>query len=152
MQVAQVAFRKHATADSVSVEILLDGTLLTDYVRDAELASATKDGQPQLAGKYGGLPWKVIATDLLLGEASGIWKLLEANQGKRVPLLLCECGEPGCWPLMATIEVSAEHVTWSDFRQPHRKGWDHSKLGPFTFDRAQYLGALEAARHSAGEE
>lgn len=146
---AHVAFRKHATPDAVTVEILIDGKLLTDNVRDAESESATKEGHPDLAGKYSGLPWEVIPTDLLLGQATGIWRVLEANQGERVPVLICDCGEPGCWPLVATIEVTDDRVTWSDFRQPHRKHWDHSRLGPFSFDRTQYLAALHEARCSS---
>jgi hypothetical protein len=150
--VPQVAFRKHATPDAVTVEILVDGRLLTDHVRDAESESATREGNPDLAGKYGGLPWETIPTGLLLGEATGIWRVLETDQGDRVPVLICECREPGCWPLMATIEVTADRVTWSDFRQPYRKHWDHSTLGPFSFDKSQYLTALEEARRLTRED
>lgn len=140
------------TPDAVTVEIVIDGKPLMDYVRDAESASATKEGHPNLAGKYSGLPWEVIPTDLPLGQATGIWRVLEASQGERVPVLVCDCGEPGCWPLMATIEITADRVTWSDFRQPHRRDWDHSRLGPFSFDKAQYFTALEDARRSSSHE
>lgn len=148
---AHVAFRKLTTKDAETVEILVDGELLTDLVRDTESESAAKEGRPDLAGKYGGLPWENVATNLLLGEADGIWGVLEHEQGPhRVPLLLCDCGEPGCWPLLASIEVTADHVTWRDFRQPHRPNWDYSRLGPFSFDKTQYLAALEDARRPRG--
>ena len=144
---ARVDFRKRASADKQVVEVLIDGRSLGDVVRDAESKSASEEGHPDLAGKYDGLPWELVATDLLLGEAHGIWAVLEASQAPhRVPLLLCECGEPGCWPLVATIEVREDRVIWRDFRQPHRKQWDYSKLGPFSFDRSQYVGALREAR------
>lgn len=60
----------------------------------------------------------------------------------KVPLLGCECGEWGCWPLLATIRATEETVTWSDFEQPHRKARDYAEFGPFVFDRAQYDEAL----------
>lgn len=139
-----VAFRKN---DADVVEILVDGEPLIDLVRRAESASAAKEGYRDLAGKYGGLPWNLVATNLLLGEATGIWTVLEGDQApNRAPLLLCDCGEPGCWPLLASIEVTADRVTWRNFRQPHRPTWDYSTLGPFSFDKAQYLDALEEAR------
>jgi hypothetical protein len=50
--------------------------------------------------------------------------------------------------LIASIDVTPDRVTWSNFRQPHRPKWDHSRLGPFSFDRAQYLAALEEARRA----
>jgi hypothetical protein len=147
---ARLDLRKRASSGKNVVDILIDGRPLRDFVREAESESATKEGHADLAGKYGGLPWGIIATDLLLGRADGVWAVLEASQGPhRVPLLLCECGEPGCWPLMATIEMADDRVTWRDFRQPHREGWDYSKLGPFSFNRAQYLGALQEGRSPA---
>jgi len=85
-----------------------------------------------------------------MGEAFGIWGVLERAQAKhRVPLLVCDCGEPGCWPLMATVEVTDHEVVWRDFRQPHREKWDYTALGPFTFDRAEYARALDQARSDA---
>jgi hypothetical protein len=147
--VAQVAFRKLSAPDSQTVEILVDGTPLVDLVRKAESESAAEEGHPNLAGKYAGLPWETLATNLLLGEATGVWSVLEGNQSPgRAPLLLCECGEPGCWPLIASIDVTPDRVTWRNFRQPYRPKWDHSNLGPFSFDRAQYLAALEEARRA----
>jgi hypothetical protein len=152
LDVAQVAFRKHATSDAETVEVLVDGKLLTELVREAESESAAQEGHPDLAGKYGGLPWTILSTRLWLGEATGIWSVLESEKDtQRVPLLLCECGEPGCWPLMATIEITADHVTWHDFRQPHRKNWDYSKLGPFSFEVTQYLAALDEARRATSK-
>jgi hypothetical protein len=121
------------------VDILIDERPLREFVRDAELGCAAAEGHPELAGKYEGLPSEVLATDLLVGRPSGIWAVLEAAQGAgRIPLLVCECGEAGCWPLMTTLEITNESVFWRDFRQPHRRSWDYKKLGPFTFARTQY--------------
>jgi len=71
--------------------------------------------------------------------------------GAKVPLLGCECGEWGCWPLLATIRATAETVTWSDFEQPHRKDRDYAEFGPFVFDRAQYDEALAHLTSAVGD-
>lgn len=68
--------------------------------------------------------------------------------GNAVLLMQCECGEVGCWPLLAKLEVTDTTVTWSDFQQPHRGPqspagwWRYDNLGPFSFDRVQYEAAL----------
>jgi hypothetical protein len=40
--------------------------------------------------------------------------------GQEVPLLGCECGEWGCWPLVARVATAHGVVKRSEFRQPHR--------------------------------
>lgn len=64
--------------------------------------------------------------------------------GPKTPVLGCECGEWGCWPLMAHIIVTADSVTWDSIEQPHRKTRDYTAFGPFRFDRRQYDDALQA--------
>jgi len=63
---------------------------------------------------------------------------------------------------MADIDIEAQTVIWSDLRSPwlggktyspfvseeeaFKEGWyplDYSGLGPFTFEREQYLSSLE---------
>ena len=56
-------------------------------------------------------------------------------------LLDCECGSPGCWSLMATVTLTDDEVTWTDFEQVHRGGWDYGQLA-FVFERGQYGAAL----------
>jgi hypothetical protein len=56
-------------------------------------------------------------------------------------LLGCECGEWGCWPLTARVEIGDGVVRWTGFRQGHRD-WDLSALGPFEFELEQYMTAL----------
>ncbi|WP_329021712.1 hypothetical protein [Streptomyces sp. NBC_01423] len=62
--------------------------------------------------------------------------------GPKAPVLGCECGEWGCWPLMVRITATADLVTWDAFEQPHRTTRDYTALGPFHFDRHQYDDAL----------
>jgi hypothetical protein len=74
-------------------------------------------------------------------------ELLPSSSDRRVDLLGCgSCGEAGCWPLEARIDVDDGAVTWRAFRQPHRPDRDYSGLGPFRFDAAAYRTALTAAR------
>lgn len=144
-----VTFRKRRATGGQVIDLLIDDHHLRDLVRYVELPSATTDGQADIAGKYESLPGEVLTTGLFEGQAAGIWAVLEAHQSRgRVPLLVCECGEAGCWPLMATVDVTGDTVIWRDFRQPHRKGWSYGGLGPFTFERSQYFAALEWARSS----
>lgn len=63
----------------------------------------------------------------------------------RMWLLGCDCGEVGCWPLEVTTTIAHGQVTWTNFRQPHRSGWDYTDFGPFTFDERQYRDAVEKA-------
>lgn len=56
----------------------------------------------------------------------------------RVPLLGCECGDWGCWPLMARIRVAHGKVIWDDFVQPHRPDRDYSGFGPFRFPEPDF--------------
>jgi hypothetical protein len=130
------------------LRVTVDGEDLNEIARRAELPDATRDAQPDVAGGYAGL--RASAFKGLIGEhflgGSGS-HLFSGPDGKTV-LLGCVCGDPGCWPLMARVEVGASEVRWSDFEQPHRDSWSHEGLGPFVFDREQYAAALEAADRS----
>ncbi|MEU7597086.1 hypothetical protein AB0B79_29265 [Streptomyces sp. NPDC039022] len=64
--------------------------------------------------------------------------------GDKRPLLGCECGELGCWPLMARVTVTADLVTWGGFEQPYRMERNYTAFGPLQFDRRQYDNALRA--------
>ena len=65
-------------------------------------------------------------------------------------LLGCECGELGCWPLMARIDVREGEIVWSDFEQPHRAdSWSYQALGPIGFERNQYEDALARAERTS---
>ncbi len=79
----------------------------------------------------------------------------------RSVLLTCTCLEELCNSIVAKITVSADTVTWSEIRSPFLGAetglWvdmdgsentdgcpiNYSALGPFVFDREQYLNALD---------
>ena len=130
-------------------EIEIDGKSLVAKLKAFETPFAQAEGHPNIAGGYSGLPASsyLLPSRHFFGEQPHP-KTREA----RVELLGCgDCGEMGCWPILARIDVEKDCVTWSNFQQPHRSGrgksavWDYSHFGPFVFDRAQYEEALQKA-------
>jgi hypothetical protein len=149
--------RPHQEGDhSSGIRIRINGHELTDLVREVEASFAGAEGASTVAGAYAGLPPSEDTcppSRHFLGAPS--WQVYDYS-GK-TQILQCECGEPGCWPLVCRIDVSAHQVIWADFEQPHRttgRGrsvWTYDRLGPFTFERQQYDSALEVLR-GAGEQ
>jgi hypothetical protein len=114
---------------------LVDGTELATLVTDFEAAQGYEP-----AGGYDGVTPAFISNleiaRHLLGEPS--------DQGA-TEVLSCQCGEWGCWPLLASITVADGEVTWSAFAQPHRRDRDYRAFGPFRFDEHQYRAAVTQA-------
>lgn len=133
---------------SGGIRLFVNGQNFADLVREQELRFATAEGSPSIAGAYAGLP---PSPDVLPPSGHFLGRPTAAlyDFDERVQILGCECGEPGCWPLVCRIQVTDERVTWSDFEQPHRspssnRHWSYEDFGPFTFDRRQYEAALAA--------
>jgi hypothetical protein len=125
--------------DYFALDIRVDDRDFLEYVREIEKPFAAAEGHPGLAGKYEALPADMALTELATKEA------------EKVSLYDCECGCFGCWPLRVRISVSDKIITWSDFEQPHRGAkslaswWRYDELGPFEFDRKQYVSAIAKA-------
>jgi hypothetical protein len=123
---------------------MIDGQSLVDLVAAFEAQRAYEP-----SGGYAG----IIPAHFNFGVLT---RYYEAREDRQWPspqhawLLGCDCGEVGCWPLTARIEVTADDVTWSDFGQPHRPGWDYEGFGPFVFERQQYAGAVSRAVEAVG--
>ena len=137
------------------IEIAINGESLVTKLRAFEMPFAQAEGAPRIAGGYSGLPASshLLPSRHFFGEQNN-----PETRAGRVELLLCrDCGEIGCWPILARIEVTNDRVTWSDFQQPYRTGWgkaavwDFSHFGPFVFERGQYEKALREAS-SRGEQ
>ena len=113
----------------------IDGIPLTELIDRFE----TGAGMQPAGDAYGGL----IPEFFRFGPMEDHFHGRSTNaMGPKTPLLGCECGEWGCWPLMASITVTASLVTWDSFEQPHRTTRDYTTFGPFQFDRHQYDDAL----------
>lgn len=129
---------RHGDHVVTEIGILINGRPLEVLAREVELAPASDEGKPKLAGDYSPLTLSDVRADRahFLGTPIASW----FEDGDTV-LMGCPCGEWGCWPLTARVEVSETTVAWTGFRNGHRD-WDLSELGPFTFDRVQYEDAL----------
>ena len=129
--------------DYAALELLIDGESLIEAVRRYERPMAEAEGHPGLAAAY---VWPVPPARQLATLRQGA-----ADADDKRALLECACGEPGCWPLLATVTVGSAQVIWSGFEQPHRRAdsagghWDYGGFGPFVFERAAYDAALRPA-------
>jgi len=122
----------------VEVVPMVDGEPLTARIHRFERAT----GMETRDISYGGL----IPASYRFGSASVHYFAGSESvvaDGKS-PVLGCECGEWGCWPLLARVVVDQDAVTWTDFEQPHRRDRDYSGFGPFVFDRRAYEEAVAA--------
>jgi hypothetical protein len=124
---------------------------LIEIVREIELPFAAREGSSGIAGAYTGIPADVafLPSRHFLGEPDP-----DHSDGDERPyIFICECGEPGCWPLLVRIELRESEVVWSDFCQPHRGPnvageWRYNALPSFTFDRKSYEQALSARKRA----
>lgn len=137
---ATVSFNVQPFEGTHSIMPVVDGMHLSERV-----AAFERGQQFEPAGGYGGLipQWfKYGALDrYFLGEFEKDSYFARMN---RVYILGCQCGEVGCWPLMARVRAEGESVVWDSFEQPHRKDRDYSAFGPFVFDDQQYREAVAA--------
>ena len=150
-----VNYSDPATGRTIPVlGVLVDGIDFIKLVAQTEVPCAQVEGNPSIAGGYRGLGMEYVAppSQHLLGEPTHP----VYSHSDKVQILECECGEPGCWPLLCRISVLDDRVVWSDFEQPHRTGgfgqapWSYAGLGPLRFDRVAYEAAL--ARLTPGSD
>jgi len=144
-------------SEPTPVQIVINGDPLLDTVRRLEepfVAAETRERLSQgeseaelsgfIAGDYA-YPTQSIMSEGdrdFFGVIDSIFRLdsQESMRGK-VCVLECNCGNPGCWPLLVRISELADEVVWADFEQFHRD-WEYD-LGPFRFDRAKYEEELQ---------
>ena len=133
---------------TIRYHIFISDRNFIDIVRDVELPFAEKEGHPEMAGGY-------------IGFSS--WYLKECfnsfiEDGKMDILNCGGCGNEGCWPLVAEITTKGKTLVWSNFFNPHREPdskvghWDHVNLGPFVFDKEQYVTEFARVLKDLGAE
>lgn len=133
--------------------IFINGKNLIDLLRHYERPFADREGKPELAGQYLGLPVQELYENLT-----------ENVPGKKATVLGCICGDVDDWPLDVLIRDAADTITWSEFENWQRNGedkntgevdrahadyWDYSSFGPFKFDKAQYSEQLALLKQMA---
>lgn len=106
---------------------VVDGVPLTELIEAFEHAA----GIAPLPSGHGGL------IPALYRHGPAIEHYTATRDGT-IPLLGCNCGETGCWSLVACVRVQGDLVTWSGFERPGRTAVDYSSFGPFAFDRIWY--------------
>jgi hypothetical protein len=123
-----------------SIQISIDGSRLQDAVRDYESPFALREGHADMAGGYCGLDSPGCDHRAFFGEVGRDY----GEESDKTALMECECGCPGCWPLVARITVTDTSVISSDFEQPHRGPaaaaghWDYRGFGPFECHIEEY--------------
>ena len=141
------------------VELRVNGSGFIDIVREVELPHALREYDARVAdgeeaselGPRGGLAGSYLypngchvfhPSGNLLGQPyrHGFATDPDDPRNRKSLLLQCTCGITDCWFLLATITVSDETVTWSEFCQFHRD-WQYP-LGPFVFERRAYEAQL----------
>lgn len=161
----ELKWRASRISEGREVQVLINGKDLYDLVLEWESVVAAHAGEPSLAGAYAGI--QAFQVDDLLEAWTGSDEPRNmlagySLEGDKVAVLTCgHCGEIGCWPLIARVELSENRVTWRDFEQPHRRhdeladrpailagsqprrdDWSYEGFGPFEFDREAYITAI----------
>ncbi len=138
------------------VAVVINGVPLLDLVREVERPICNEELQQRVAN---GEPEEEVrlppaaymyAARAVLARGGGVYfgkidEMFALDKGDpswgKTCVLGCDCGDPGCWPLLARIERSDHEVIWSDFSQFHRD-WKY-QLGPFRFSRSEYEAEIE---------
>ncbi|MFD3704018.1 hypothetical protein ACFWUP_12785 [Nocardia sp. NPDC058658] len=109
---------------------------MTDLIGTFEISV----GMEPVGDAYGGLVPLFVRFESAMGHFHGYSPL---TVGQKTPVLACNCGALGCWPLLMRITVTGNLVLWDHFEQPHRIARDCAAFGPFLFDRNPYDNAVQ---------
>ncbi|HKY53556.1 MAG TPA: hypothetical protein VJM08_04580 [Anaerolineales bacterium] len=133
-----------------AVNIYINGENLIDLVgRIERITLASTNLSDSTEPSYVGLnvEWRLNLREEFLGN----------TQQPFCVLLTCTCYEDECNSIIARIHMDSKTVTWSEFTSrlygEESRLWggtpiDYSGLGPFVFDRKQYMDALNALEQS----
>jgi hypothetical protein len=143
MDTVSFSVRPSSAADEKTYEIVssVNGRELSDLVTEFERAASF-----DVAGGYGGIIPAYFNFGSLLTYYQGAREDWYWGEVGKIALLGCgSCGEVGCWPLCADVQLGDVDVSWSAFEQPHRSGRNYGGFGPFLFERMAYDGAVRRA-------
>lgn len=142
-----VEFINEAFDESRSeIHIYINGRNLSDLVQQLEHAALDlQTGADSSRRSYAGLnpEWRPNLRNEFLGRTEYPYSVI----------LTCTCHEDGCNSVLAKIDVESETVTWRDFTSvlygDQSRSWggtpiDYSMLGPFVFDKKQYMTGLDS--------
>jgi len=130
-----------------TVQILVNGRDLADIIVEAEVR-AVEIGGDDVAGMFRGMPPEEIflpSRNLLGVDADDP---NSQDDPPNITLYDCECGGPGCWPILVKIVAGPKTVKWTQFRHPrqrfpHEDGpWNDFAVQPFEFERQKYEAEL----------
>lgn len=141
-----LAFEVTDNQGAVAITPVIDGIALSSLVTDFERNSGFSDP----TGGYGG----IIPAFFSYGPIDTYFRGSGGNQGEsdrdnEIYVLACDCGEVGCWALMASVVATECGYRWEGFRQPHRPNRDYSTFGPLEFERTQYEKEIEGLAAAA---
>jgi len=132
-----------------ALRLVVDDRDLAAVVAEHELPFSEAEGHPDIAGAYMGLDPRQLSGPVSVHYIGGLGSDLACGPRDKTVLLGCSCGEIGCWPLMARVELGDDQVVWREFAQPHRSStWSYDGFGPFVFKRSQYVEALSAVEEA----
>ena len=104
----QIRFHLINHDEQLSFEIFVDNQPFVELIRVHEQPLADGEGKLELAGQYM-TPPLLSNYDLAkhyLGDPEVI-----AEDDEKIALLICSfCGDTGCWPLLAQIQVSEAYL------------------------------------------
>ena len=130
------------------IQIYINGRDLMQLVEGIERAALDPQNLERSSRRsYAGLnpEWRSGLQGEFLGNSSDPYTVL----------LTCTCFEDGCNSVMANIEARGKTITWTDFTSvlhgEQARSWggrlvDYSGMGPFVFDRDQYMEELNALK------
>lgn len=135
---------EHSDEHNIQIlNIFVNNENLVDLIKEFEMQH-----DPSIAGRYEGL--SIYSIYNLKEHFTG--RLNENDvfnyQGK-TQIIGCNCGEPGCWPLLVKIIEEDEKIIWSEFEQPYRAKesaggyWNYSNFKSFEFIKNQYEEQLQ---------
>ncbi len=139
---------ENSEEDTVAILPCVDGVGLDQLVANFERASGYSDP----AGGYGGLIPSYYRFGPLSSYFLGMEEPVIGGEPGEIYALSCECGEVGCWPLIAHVRLHQDRVVWDGFSQPHRPRRNYESFGPFEFERTQYQRAVEAVVRRCGDD